>query len=261
MRSKNVFLRVEGGLGNQLFQYAAGRSLADRLECGLALDLRGIRENGDRAFQLGLYHVRAVIADDDMLDTLPSWRNSRIARIRNSVANLLPYTFGIPVFSTQNFGYDGRIERLRNPVYMVGYWQTERYFQWNRKRLLQDLNLQLKLSPDLSWLKKVRNSNSVALHVRRGDYVSNPNKEKHLGTCDLNYYNHAVTALMRKHQDIELFVFSDDPPWVANNLTLPLSAHIVDAHPPEFGYLDIELIRNCKHHIVANSSFSWWGAW
>jgi hypothetical protein len=256
-----VVARIEGGLGNQLFEYAAARALADRLQCGLFLDLRGIQENGDRPYQLGLYNVRAEIATAEMLATLPPWRSSRMRRIQQSLSFMLPGGFHTSVFRSRSFAYDALFERLQHPVYMVGYWQSERYFASNRTRLLQDLVLKMRDDVNAVWVQRIEACNSVSLHVRRGDYVSNASASKFHGTCNLVYYQRAVAELMRKETDIEVFVFSDEPQWAAENLRLPVCTHIVDANSPDSGHLDIELMRRCKHHVLANSSFSWWGAW
>lgn len=261
MQLDKVVVRIEGGLGNQLFQYAAARSLADRLQCGLLLDLRGIAENGDRPYQLDLFHVRAEVADAQMLATLPAWRSSRSGRIRQSLAFAMPGLVRSPIFWPHSFAYDSRIERLRYPVYMVGYWQTERYFAWDRARLLQDLTLRPGSTADPGWEQKIRDSNSVSLHVRRGDYVSNPTAAQRHGTCDIAYYQHAICLLLQQQPDLEVFVFSDEPQWAADHMRLPAPIHIVDANSPDQGYLDLELMRSCRHHVLANSSFSWWGAW
>lgn len=261
MSLRQVVARIEGGLGNQLFQYAAARSLADRLQCGLSLDLRGIAENGDRPFQLDIYHVRAEVADAEMLAALPPWRSSRAGRIRQSLSFLMPDLFRSPVFLPHSFAYDARIEKLERPVYMVGYWQTERYFAWNRAQILQDITLSQSAAENMFWLQKIRSCNSVSLHVRRGDYVSSATAALQHGTCDLAYYQSAIAALVRQEPDIELFVFSDEPQWASDNLRFPVPTHIVNANPPDRGYLDLELMRHCQHHVLANSSFSWWGAW
>jgi hypothetical protein len=256
-----VIARIEGGLGNQLFQYAAARSLADRLDCELALDLRGLAENGDRPYQLDLYKTRCSIADAAFLNTLPPWRSSRSGRVRSRMAQCLPGLYAYPVLWPRDFSYDSRFERIKRPVFMVGYWQTEKYFSWNRSRLLQDLQLRAPLDSSHPVLGRIRSTNSVALHVRRGDYVSNPAAADFHGTCDMAYYAAAVADLTRRQADAELFVFSDEPEWARVNLKFDLPTHIVDAHTPEQGHLDLELMRHCRHHIIANSSFSWWGAW
>lgn len=261
MFPNKVIVRIEGGLGNQLFQYAAARTLADRLQCGLLLDVRGIAENGDRPYQLDLYQARAEIADSGTLEALPPWRSSRAARFRQSLSFAIPSLVHSPVFWARSFAYDDRIERLQRPVYMVGYWQTERYFAWNRARLLQDVRLRLDTAVDAGWVQKIRGCNSVSLHVRRGDYVSSSTAAQQHGTCDMAYYQQAIALLLQQQPDLEVFVFSDEPQWAADHLRLPAPVHIVDANPPDRGYLDLELMRGCRHHVLANSSFSWWGAW
>jgi hypothetical protein len=261
MWPQQVIARIEGGLGNQLFQYAAARSLADRLGCELALDLRGLAENGDRPYQLDLYQTRCSIADAALLNALPPWRSSRSRRARSSIAQCMPGLYAYPVFWPRDFSFDARFELIERPVFIVGYWQTEKYFARNRPHLLRDLQLRTPLDSSHPVLVRIRSSNSVALHVRRGDYISNSAAAEFHGTCDIAYYAAAVADLVKLQSDVELFVFSDDPEWARSNLKFALPSHFVDAHSPEQGHLDLELMRNCRHHIIANSSFSWWGAW
>jgi hypothetical protein len=182
MPLQQVVNRIAGGLGNQLFQYAAARSLAERLQCDLSLDLRGIAENGDGPYQLDLHHVRAKVADAEMLGVLPSWRASRAGQIRQSLSLLMLGLFRSPVFWPYSFAYDARIEQLKHPVYLVGYWQTERYFAWNRSSLLQDLILLQSDKSSSPCLQKLKACNSVPLHVRRGDYVSSHVATQYHGT-------------------------------------------------------------------------------
>lgn len=261
MWPKQVIARIEGGLGNQLFQYAAARSLADRLGCDLVLDLRGLTENGSWPFQLSLYRIRASIADPGQIAELPNWRASRLGRFRARLAQSMPALFSFPVFWPRSFAFDPRFERISRPVYLVGYWQSERYFAWNRARLLQDIQLVDAVSPATPLLEQIRSTPSVALHIRRGDYVSNAAAAQFHGLCDLSYYQRAVEALKAECPDIQVFVFSDEPNWARANLQLGVPTHIVDANPPDKGYIDMELMRHCRHHVIANSSFSWWGAW
>lgn len=255
-----VIARIEGGLGNQLFQYAAARSLADRLSCGLALDLRGLVQNGDRPYQLDLYCTRTEIATPELLASLPDPRSSRTGRLRSAVSQVCPSLCAFPAFWPRSFAYDPRFERITRPVYAVGYWQSERYFAWNRARLLQDIQLREPIPPS-RWLEQILGSNSAALHVRRGDYVSNAAAAQFHGLCDMTYYQQAVQMLRAAHPDIEVFVFSDEPDWARTHLQLGVPTHVVDAHRPDQGHLDMELMRHCRHHVIANSSFSWWGAW
>lgn len=261
MWPERVIARIEGGLGNQLFQYATARTLADRLDCELTLDLRGLEENGDRPFQLDHYRIRAAVASSEELAELPEWRASRWRRMRSSFSQWVPLLSSYPVFWPRGFAFDRRFECISRPAYLVGYWQTEKYFVWNRSRLLQDIQLVTPLPPHTPLLDEIRAANSVALHIRRGDYVSNPAAAKFHGLCDLTYYHAAINLLKNRFKDIQIVVFSDEPAWACDNLHLELPTIFVDANPPDSGHLDLELMRHCRHHVVANSSFSWWGAW
>ena len=261
MWPKQVIARIEGGLGNQLFQYAAARSLADRLGCDLALDLRGLVENGDRPFQLDVYRIRASVASSQQLQGLPDWRSSRWGRIRANLSQFAPAFLSFPVFWPRSFAFDRRFEQIGRPVYLVGYWQSEKYFAWNRTRLLQDIQLLVPLPANTHLLEDIRNNHCVALHIRRGDYVSNTAAAQFHGLCDMAYYHAAINALKARFPDIHVFVFSDEPAWARANLVLDVPTRYVDANPPDQAHVDLELMRQCRHHVIANSSFSWWGAW
>lgn len=261
MWPKHVIARIEGGLGNQLFQYAAARSLADRLGCDLVLDLRGLDVNGDRPFQLGLYRIRASIANSQQLQDFPDWRASRWGRICCIFSQLAPAIFTFPVFWPRSFAFDPRFDKISRPVYLVGYWQSEKNFAWNRTNLLQDTQLLESLPPSTPLLNEIRNTNSVALHIRRGDYVSNNAAAKFHGLCEMAYYEAAVNALKVRFSDIHVFVFSDEPAWAKTHLRLDVPTFYVDANPTDKGHIDLELMSHCRHHVIANSSFSWWGAW
>jgi hypothetical protein len=178
------------------------------------------------------------------------------------LAQALPGQFTYPIFWPRSFAFDKRFNQIARPVYLVGYWQSEKYFAWNRERLLKDLWLVDTIPTNVSRiLKTIQTTRSVALHVRRGDYVSNPAAAKFHGLCTKTYYQKAVAALKAKYADIQVFSFSDEPDWVRANLRLTAPMHVVDASPSGQAHIDLELMRHCQHHIIANSSFSWWGAW
>jgi len=255
-----VIARIEGGLGNQLFQYASARSLADRLGRDLVLDLRGLQKNGDRGYMLDRYAIRATVATADDLQNLPAWQSSRMGRLLSRASQRCPWWVSFPVFWPESFAYDARFERIPRPVYLVGYWQSEKYFAWNRGRILSDLSLVRQLE-ESSTLNAIRNTTSVSLHIRRGDYVTNPLAAKFHGLCDLSYYQAAVDGLVARFPELQVFAFSDDPEWVKRNLKLNVALHIMDVCSADEAHIDLELMSNCRHHVIANSSFSWWGAW
>lgn len=165
------------------------------------------------------------------------------------------------MFWPASFAFDRRFERISRPVYLVGYWQTEKYFAWNRARLLQDIQLVDPLAAGTPLLDLIRTTNSVALHLRRGDYVTNSAAAQFHGLCDMAYYQAAVAALKDRLADMHIFVFSDEPDWARENLKFDVPAHFVDANGADKGHIDLELMSQCRHHVIANSSFSWWGAW
>ena len=257
----DIIARIEGGLGNQLFQYAAARTLADSLGCDLMLDLRGLEANGDRPYMLQGYRIRATLASDELLQALPLARSTRWGRMRSRIAQTVPSLFSFPVFWPQSFAYDRRFERISRPVFLVGYWQSEKYFHWNRNRILADLQLMAVDVVNLPLCEQIRNCNSVALHVRRGDYVSNAPAAAYHGLCDLSYYQIAIANLYMYEPDIHVFVFSDDLAWVKANLKLNVPLYFVEGDSGQQAYIDLELMSHCRHHVIANSSFSWWGAW
>lgn len=261
MWPKKVIARIEGGLGNQLFQYAAGRSLADRLHCELALDLRGLVETGDRPFQLDRYHIRATVATALDLYGMPHWRSTRSTRLQSRLSQILPAVFSFPTFWPLSFAFDSRFDKITQPAYLVGYWQTEKYFAWNRERILQDVTLLAPPAENPPILNLIQACNSVALHIRRGDYVTNSSAAEYHGLCDFAYYRSAIDQVKKNTADMQVFVFSDDLDWASENLQLDVPTHFVTGNSVDEGYLDLDLISQCQHHIVANSSFSWWGAW
>lgn len=261
MWPNKVIVRIEGGLGNQLFQYAAARSLADRIGSELALDLRGLAVNGDRKFQLNLYQIRAEIANEGELSLLPDPRKSRVGRLHSYLSHRLPLIFSHPVFWPRDFSFDENFYKIERPVYMVGYWQSEKYFVWNKNNLKKDFCLKSLDPVIITIANEIQRVNSISLHVRRGDYLSNDSANKFHGLCGLYYYEKAINEIRKRVVDPKLFIFSDDLAWARENIKTDIPISFVDVATIENGYLDLELMRLCKHHIIANSSFSWWGAW
>jgi hypothetical protein len=258
MWPQHVIARIEGGLGNQLFQYAAARSLADRLQCELLLDVRGLALNGDRALGLESYRIRAYIATDEQLGTLPPWRASRWGRMYSRLSQSFPEHFSYPVFWSESFAYDSAFERISQPAFLVGYWQSERYFSWNRARLLRDISLRQEC---VSLPSSLQEQCCVAIHVRRGDYVSNDAANAFHGLCEPEYYARAIAQLQLQGIRPHAIVFTDDPQWVRNNLVLGVPTHYASEWSNGSAHAELELMRKCHHHVIANSSFSWWGAW
>lgn len=248
-----ILVRLIGGLGNQMFQYAAGRALAERLGADLLLDLRGFRRYRLRSYGLDRMAIAARPATRRELARWPAFlRGTRWP------AGL----FGLSACWFREAGprYAPHFETLSGDVGLDGYFQSERYFLAVRPSLRKEFRPRAPQSLRNARLAEaIRAAPSVSLHVRRGDYASNPATLAVHGLCSPAYYRRAVSALRERHEGLRFFVFSDDPAWCRENLALA-DAVFVDnnAAAPE---CDIFLMSQCRHHVIANSSFSWWGAW
>lgn len=261
MKLDQFVCRLDGGFGNQLFQYATARSIADRLGCDLLLDARAVQTKDSRDYGLGRYAIRADLAAPDLLDALPSPRSSRAGRLRSRLALAVPSLFPSPVFWPASFAYDERVLCITRPMYLVGYWQSERYFGWNRSRLQADLHIKQPVLDPTGLKERIVASHSVALHIRRGDYHTNTAAAQTHGLCDHRYYVDAVSYMAKHHSDMQLFVFSDEPEWVRQNFQFNVPMVVVDASMGSSTSFDFEMMRTCKHHIISNSTYSWWAAW
>lgn len=259
-----IIVKLMGGLGNQMFQYAAGRALAHRNNAVLKLDmsfLHGSQENDTpRQFMLDAFNISAECAlplEIPYLGANPSFfqqcRSIYLRWLNKCCTNVL-------------IDYDHRINdsffSAPDNSYLEGYWQSEKYFIAHATTIRndftplgepEDVNRQLS-----SYMEK---TNSVAIHVRRGDYINNPRINSVHGICSLEYYQQCVKSLSAQVDNPEYFVFSDEPDWVGKHLQLDGKVTVVDNNTPEMPVWDLWLMSKCKHNIIANSSFSWWGAW
>lgn len=151
---------------------------------------------------------------------------------------------------------------LPDDVYLMGYFQCEEYFSPVADLIREELTPKADPLPRTAELiAKAKDSNSVSLHVRRGDYVSDPTANALFGVVNLDYYRRALSHIEDRVPNPKFFVFSDDMEWARQNLELPGQPVFVDHTGPDTSAEDIRLVRACRHNVIANSSFSWWGAW
>lgn len=256
-----VVTQLLGGLGNQMFQYAVGRHLADRLRVPLKLDLTEFEHYSLRRFSLDHFNIRAEILTEKESERLQGIApdKSPLSKILDKFGCIRSYTF----LKEASFRYDERIEKVYPPIYLNGYWQSELYFPDAASVLRKDFSLREKIDSVNSEFAKLidGSTGAVSLHVRRGDYVKNPQTFLYHGVCSLEYYHRAVDYIAKFISNPHFFIFSDDLDWVMENIVLDYPMTLVNANGPDSGFLDLDLMRRCRHHIIANSSFSWWGAW
>ena len=259
-----VIARLIGGLGNQMFQYAAGRALSLRQQADLKLDLSGFGAYVRRRYELDTFPLPAVAATDGELacfGVTPIGRSGFLDRARRRLR--LPTRLrALPVYREPHFHYDAIMPALRAPVYLDGYWQSERYFSDCAETVRRDFIPADPLDADNATIAAQINAvNAVSLHVRRGDYVDDPATSVYHGVCSPDYYLRAVDYIAARIEAPHVFVFSDDSEWTYDNIRLSVPTTIVKVNSPDRGYRDMQLMAMCSHHIIANSSFGWWGAW
>jgi hypothetical protein len=266
-RPIKVATQLLGGLGNQLFQYAAGRALAQRLGARLVLDCTS-RHAEFRPIVLDRLAIDAEIVRN--APGKPRHRYFRIAgtfgrRLTDSFHDYFPRTYRIDghhfnVFGErQLFTYDPTFKTLSGSTYLIGYWQSYRYFEDAADQIRREVRPAHPPSEEnRMWLSRIEACNSVCLHVRRGDYLGG--KADSPVVCGPSYYGDAMQHVSRSLAAPKLFVFSDDIPWCRTAFA-GRDVEFVDSNGPDDAIDDLRLMAACQHHIIANSSLSWWGAW
>lgn len=256
-----VIVKISGGLGNQLFQFAFGAAIEDTFGYQVKFDLREYNNKGTRNFDLDKFVDDLKVATNEEIEA----KFNVFQKIRFQVFHWLGFPFGLKglkYYLERNFSFDENVFELSDDIYLSGYWQCEKYFKDHRLMILERIKIyDSNSSENMKYLKQIRESNSVSIHVRRGDYVSNSKANSVYSICDLNYYNQAIQHLSSQFQDLKFFVFSDDMDWVRNNFSKFVNIILVDVNFGDNAFEDLKLMSNCKHNIIANSTFSWWAAW
>lgn len=254
-----IILKVHGGLGNQFFQYALGRNLSLSRKVIVKYDLSWFDTQTKRKFELDKYHTSAEIASRREVNALLGSEGQN--GFRGLLRRLFKSDSSLHV-QEKGFQFQSDILNTPPPAYLDGYWQSEKYFQGAAETIRRDLTLvQAPIGTNAEMLKKIQSSRSISVHVRRGDYVSDQQTSTFHGTSPLAYYRAAIEKIKTLEPNGTIFVFSDDHQWVKENLRFGLATVFVDINSPENGHEDLRLMAACRHHIIANSTFSWWGAW
>jgi hypothetical protein len=258
-----IVVKLQGGLGNQMFQYAAGRRLAHLHRTELKLDLSWFDRISpvitSRKYELSAYPIRATVATvEDMRNFMPTKLPAMLNRL---IAQFLPLRMHRYVLERQ-YHFDPDILSLPDDVYLDGYWQCPNYFVDIASTIRDEFTLRNDPDPENHQLvEEIKGTESVAVHIRRGDYISHPAHRRLYATCSREYYQSAAEMIAGRVRQPYYFVFSDDPDWVRKNVTSVSPVRFIDHNGPDRACEDMRLMSCCKHHIIANSSFSWWGAW
>ena len=237
---------IRGGLGNQLYQYAAGRRLAHKLNTELKLDLTWYEKDNMRPYALNFFNITAAIASPE-----------EIAQVKQRSANL-----GV---EPENAVFMPEVLDYPDDIWLYGYWQHEEYFADIADILRREFTLKKSLSSTAQrWKEKILAAEcSVSMHFRHGDFIYSPLNQKSPGFYaipPMDYYYQCLNTLKCENKNITVFIFSDNLQWTKENLVMDVPIEFVEGD----NLADIEelyLMSICKHNIIANSTFSWWGAW
>ncbi|TWJ26352.1 alpha-1,2-fucosyltransferase [Geobacter argillaceus] len=257
-----IVARLQGGLGNQLFQYAAGKSLATRLGTTLILDdtllIRRRNDITPRNYELGVYKLSVALLKQKEREQV-LFRTSRLGRF---LCGSGIWRSNFTYFRESNPNYNSSFEKLVGDVILQGFWQSEKYFSWMAEDIRKELHEFVSVDASANvLLEQMTSCNSVSIHVRRGDYITNASAAEYHVVHGLAYYRRAVTLIAERVSNPVFFAFSDDPVWLKNELAIDYPLVIVSTETSRLASEELYLMSRCAHHITANSSFSWWGAW
>jgi len=246
-----------------MFQYAIGRALSLTRGAPLRLDTQDFEgyalHNG---FELErIFNIDAQPASGSDLRKVIGWRAFSPIRRRLFRRQLARFR-GPSLFVDNLTGQRPQISAMPDMSYLMGNWQSEKYFKHAEDTIRSDFSF--KFPPagrNAELAEQISNSVAVSLHVRRGDIAANPASLAVHGLCSLDYYRRAVEYVTAQIAQPEFFIFSDDMPWVREYLQVEYPCHYIEHNKGPESYNDMRLMSLCRHHIIANSSFSWWGAW
>ena len=256
-----IIVRLRGGLGNQMFQYAAGRRLAIHNKTNLKLDMSWLKvaqqhENVDfRQYALDAFMIKGSLANSIDLARIympPYTRKKHL--YRTLMGSIQPF------YEPEDGSFQPGLLTAPKNSYLEGSWLNEKYFNDQATIIRNDFRFNKPLGHKANMLKtEIYNSEAVSVHIRRGDYVTNKIAEQRLGILPLDYYKNAADFIEKKINKPAFFVFSDDIEWCKKHLNLGSPTFYSDHQNKNWE--DMWLMSLCKHNIIANSSFSWWGGW
>lgn len=250
--------QLMGGVGNQLFQYAAARALSLKRNIPFKVEFDDPYKFVKRSYNLDFFNLSVEFATKkELAYCKPKKRFEKrwwLLTGRNPENKL--------VKEKADYVFDAAFFDIPDGSYVTGFWQAENYILSVRDILLKELQPRLAPSEaNAKILQQVAQSNAISLHIRRGDYVTVAHTNSAHGTCDMEYYKKAMSYMASKVNDPVFFIFSDDMTWVKENLPKDYPLVYVDLNDEKNSYEDLRIMSSCNHHIIANSSFSWWGAW
>lgn len=255
-----IIVKIFGGLGNQLFQYYFGKYVANSLNTTVKYDIKtnySGKNYTSRLLGLFSFYTELEIASDDEINNFIHFKQEVPRRIERKLIQYFP-------FINKNYIVEKKlhttlsIKYIKDNCYYDGYWQSYSYLTCIDRIISKEMNIKtINNKKALDILEQIEKTNSISIHVRRGDYLSIKVNSQIFCTCDLLYYSKAINYIKAKQSNAIFYVFSDDLEWVETHFKGNEFIFVKDNSPSE----DMFIMSKCKHNIIANSTFSWWAAW
>lgn len=262
-----IIVKIQGGLGNQLFQYALGRKLSLIHNVSFKLDIEHFEnEAWGRIYRLNEFNIVENIASKQEIQRFTKYEAflKKYWPIRSILARLKLERKFLNMGGLRReyqFNFDSETLETKDNALFDGFYQTEKYFKDIEDVIRKDLEFKHKPNQEnAAMLDKIRSVESVCIHVRRGNFITDKHSNNWHGICSPDYFEKALSEMKKRVTNPYFFIFSDDKEWARNNLKIENST-VVDINGPDADFEDLRLMSNCNHFILANSSFSWWSAW
>lgn len=258
-----IIVQLSGGLGNQLFQYAAGKSLAAHHGVPLLLDPslfhRTVLPELELPRKLELIHFPAiddVVMEPGQIEKMPVFRKGN-----NIFQKILP-RYKRSIYKEPFFHFDTNFFNAGKEVMLKGTWQSPKYFELIAPMIREKFVLKNELTSRVHDKGlALRAEESVAVHIRRNDYLRMQIILEWHGVMDKDYYARGLEHLKQQHSNLKIYYFTDDPEWVSAELIPLFGGELISSETSKTHFEDFYLMSRCRHNIIANSSFSWWSAW
>lgn len=262
-----IIIRMTGGLGNQMFQYALYLKLRAMGKEVKMDDFTEYEGREARPLSLWAFGIEYDRASREELCRMTDGFLDPVSRIRRKLFGRKSLEY-----MEKDCNFDPEILN-RDPAYLTGYFQSEKYFADIEEEVRQAFRFSERIWEGIpsqllerirSYEQQIKTTMAVSVHIRRGDYLQN--EEAYGGICTEQYYKTAIEYVGKRQQDASFFVFTNDPDyageWILKNFGQEKERFVlIEGTQEENGYLDLYLMSLCRHHILANSSFSWWGAY
>ena len=258
-----IITRIYQGLGNQLFQYAFGRALALKNKTNLKID-SSFYENSEvtqhgytykRDFEISRYNVQLTEATKDEIAV---YKDKKKPTLLQRIWWRLKPELRPRVVRENLSTLDATMTGLNGNFYLDGYFTSEEFFKDYASIIRKEFTLKNEMShANVQWTEKMKQCNSVCISLRLTDFLHNPLHN----VCSLEYYHNGLKEVERlSGKEITVFIWSDDNDWTKENFKPQYKCHYMTHNYPDF-HEDLRLMTHCKHHVIPNSTFSWWGAW